>query len=263
MPTILKQGRGTLALSLVTKSGESIPFEYAAAVVKDATGAPRFLISIGRDLTERRRAEEALRRSEAAFREVFESVANGLFIVEVTEDGSFRIADSNQAEERLTTVPRAAVVGKLLADAFPPAIARELHARYSSCLECGSEMAYEESVDLGRGELHFHTTLAPVRDQSGRIRRIIGSTIEITARKQAEREREQLIAELQQALAEIRTLRGIIPICMYCKGIRDDKGSWDRLESYISSHSEAVFSHSICDKCLKEHFPDFKRRPDR
>ncbi len=62
--------------------------------------------------------------------------------------------------------------------------------------------------------------------------------------------------KLQRALDEVKTLSGIIPICMHCKGIRDDKGCWNQLEKYISEHSEAQFSHGICDKCLKEHYPE-------
>jgi hypothetical protein len=62
--------------------------------------------------------------------------------------------------------------------------------------------------------------------------------------------------ELQEANAKIKTLRGIIPICMYCKKIRDDAGLWNRLEKYISENSEALFSHCICDDCLKERYPE-------
>lgn len=63
--------------------------------------------------------------------------------------------------------------------------------------------------------------------------------------------------ELQEAHSKIKTLRGIVPICMHCKGIRDDKGYWNQLEKYITEHSDAQFSHGICDKCLKKHYPDF------
>lgn len=62
--------------------------------------------------------------------------------------------------------------------------------------------------------------------------------------------------DLQKALKEIKSLQGIIPICMHCKQIRDDKGFWNRLEAYIESHSEAQFSHSICEKCLDEYYPE-------
>jgi len=63
--------------------------------------------------------------------------------------------------------------------------------------------------------------------------------------------------ELEKALAEIKTLRGILPICSHCKKIRDDEGYWNQMELYISKHSEAEFSHGICPKCMKEQHPDF------
>jgi uncharacterized protein YhaN len=79
---------------------------------------------------------------------------------------------------------------------------------------------------------------------------------EVTERTLAEKEKEKLIKELQAVLEEIQTLEGVIPICMHCKGIRDDEGSWSRLEEYITQHSDAQFSHGICDDCLKKHYPD-------
>ena len=69
-------------------------------------------------------------------------------------------------------------------------------------------------------------------------------------------EREELIKQLQEANSQIKTLSGIIPICTYCKEIRDDKGYWNRLEKFISEHSTAQFSHGICPKCMKEKHPD-------
>ena len=62
--------------------------------------------------------------------------------------------------------------------------------------------------------------------------------------------------ELKDAQSKIKTLSGIVPICMHCKGIRDDKGYWNKLEKYISEHSEAQFSHGICDDCLEKYHPD-------
>jgi hypothetical protein len=78
----------------------------------------------------------------------------------------------------------------------------------------------------------------------------------IAERAVAEREREKLIDELQAALEEIKTMKGVIPICMHCKGIRDDKGYWNILEKYVSEHSYAQFSHGICDDCMKTHYPE-------
>lgn len=69
-------------------------------------------------------------------------------------------------------------------------------------------------------------------------------------------ERQRLINELQQALSEVKTLSGLLPICANCKKIRDDKGYWNQIESYLHKHSEAKFSHGMCPDCLKQLYPD-------
>jgi PleD family two-component response regulator len=74
--------------------------------------------------------------------------------------------------------------------------------------------------------------------------------------KKAEVERNQLIGELRQALDEVQQLKGIIPICARCKQVRDDGGYWQQVEHYISRHSEAEFSHSLCPDCIHELYPD-------
>ncbi|MDF1824222.1 MAG: hypothetical protein P1U68_06250 [Verrucomicrobiales bacterium] len=80
---------------------------------------------------------------------------------------------------------------------------------------------------------------------------------EIERRKKLEKDKEQLIASLQSALNEVKTLRGILPTCSFCKAIRDDKGEWHRLEEYIRDHSDAQFSHGICEPCAEKHYPEF------
>jgi two-component system cell cycle sensor histidine kinase/response regulator CckA len=76
-------------------------------------------------------------------------------------------------------------------------------------------------------------------------------------RKRAEAEREKLIKELQDAIARINKLNGLLPICAHCKKIRDDKGYWNQIESYIREHSEAEFSHGICPECAQKLYPEF------
>ncbi|MFH0823678.1 MAG: response regulator, partial [Pseudomonadota bacterium] len=79
---------------------------------------------------------------------------------------------------------------------------------------------------------------------------------EIQERKRAEEEKERLIGRLQGALAEVKRLSGLLPICASCKKIRDDKGYWRQIEAYIRDHSEADFSHSICPECAKRLYPE-------
>ncbi|MFH0727066.1 MAG: sensor with HAMP domain protein, partial [Pseudomonadota bacterium] len=68
--------------------------------------------------------------------------------------------------------------------------------------------------------------------------------------------REKMVGELKTALDNIKTLKGLLPICSSCKKIRDDKGYWNQIESYIETHSEAEFSHGICPECAKKLYPD-------
>jgi hypothetical protein len=81
---------------------------------------------------------------------------------------------------------------------------------------------------------------------------------EIEIRKEAEAKKEALIIDLQKTLQEVKTLRGFLPICSSCKKIRDDKGYWNQIESYISAHSSAEFSHGLCPECAKKLYPNFK-----
>jgi PAS domain S-box-containing protein len=74
---------------------------------------------------------------------------------------------------------------------------------------------------------------------------------DITERRQAQHEREQLLRDLQAALAEVKELKKVLPICMYCKNIRDDEDLWQTVETYISHHTNTRFSHGICPACYK------------
>lgn len=73
-------------------------------------------------------------------------------------------------------------------------------------------------------------------------------------------EREKLMAELQETLKHVKTLEGLLPICCYCKDIRDERGFWAPIEYYIKSHSEMEFSHGICPKCAEKHHPDIYKQ---
>ncbi len=89
---------------------------------------------------------------------------------------------------------------------------------------------------------------------------VCGLTIEnarkyelLTNSEQALRQEKE---KVEAALAKVKKLSGLLPICSHCKNIRDDKGYWTRIEAYIQNHSEAEFSHSICRECAKKYYPD-------
>jgi PAS domain S-box-containing protein len=97
-----------------------------------------------------------------------------------------------------------------------------------------------------------------ILDKDGRHLWSIVIHRDVTPIKQAEREREKLIEELQIALSKLKILSGMLPICAKCKKIRDDKGYWNQIETYIQSHTAAEFSHSICPGCADKLYPELK-----
>jgi hypothetical protein len=141
-----------------------------------------------------------------------------------------------------------------------------------SCYRCHVERQYPEGQVRGgisltvpwakvatAGEATRHTLahlglwivgLAGIAGGTNHLKR------QVRARQRVEAERELLIAELQEALANVKTLRGLIPICASCKRIRDDRGFWTRIEQYLEEHSDAEFSHGLCVECVRKLYPD-------
>jgi PAS domain-containing protein len=115
-----------------------------------------------------------------------------------------------------------------------------------------------EKVQLHENEMLRRELEKRVEQRTAELRRTNDDLRnEVEERKRAEREREKVIVQLQQALAQVKKLSGLLPICASCKKIRDDKGYWQQIEAYIRDHSEAEFSHGLCPECAKKLYPDF------
>jgi methyl-accepting chemotaxis protein len=110
---------------------------------------------------------------------------------------------------------------------------------------------------FGRGEMDREIVITS-NDEFGDLARIFNTMIE--KRRQADTERERLILELQEAIKKVKTLSGLLPLCSSCKKIRDDKGYWNQIDAYISEHSDAEISHSLCPECAKKLYPDIWER---
>lgn len=101
-----------------------------------------------------------------------------------------------------------------------------------------------------------HATIVPFMGANGRPTQYVAIRTEITDRKRAEEERERLIGELQHALAEVKTLSGLLPICAVCKKVRDDEGKWNSIETYVARRTQAQFSHGCCPSCAVKFLED-------
>lgn len=199
-------------------------------------------------------AEDALRESELRFRTIYQHIPVG--IEQVTLD--LRIEHANPAYCQMLGYEEKELQGKHLCEITQPDFWPE-NVRQQTRLIQGEIDHYQMETGLvcrdGRivwGLLDANL----IRDAAGQPAYCLGTVVDITARKQAEQEREQLIDELQQALAQVKTLRGLLPICAACKKIRDDQGYWSRVEEYVAQRTEAEFTHSICPECARRLYPE-------
>jgi PAS domain-containing protein len=116
----------------------------------------------------------------------------------------------------------------------------------------GRSESMEEDADLAGQRRTLLVTKGPIKDPSGNITGVFGAGRDITARKRAEEEQQILLRELQAALLEVKTLRGLVTVCANCRRIRNDAGTWQQMESYVREHSQAEFSHGLCPDCARQ-----------
>ncbi len=119
---------------------------------------------------------------------------------------------------------------------------------------------YEVRLKSGRKKSRWAYLSAALIDFGGEKTLLVAFN-DITARKLTELENARLIEDLQKALADVKTLRGLIPICSYCKRIRNDAGWWLQVESYVQQHTEAEFSHGVCPECKEKIYRDLGGEP--
>lgn len=114
----------------------------------------------------------------------------------------------------------------------------------------------EHRCVLASGEVRWIYEAVRIEKLKPNVWHLVGICADVTERRKAEDEREHLIGELQKALAEVKQLSGLLPICASCKRVRDDTGYWNQIDVYIRSHADVQFSHGICPECMARLYPD-------
>ncbi len=233
---------------------------------------------ISRDITERKIAEEQLLKAMEEVKnseDKLKNIINGSAIPQFFIDEDHKVVYWNTALTELTGIKAEEIVGTsnhwkafyqeqrpCLADLLVEGNIKNLPEWYSDkyqkshLVENGFE-ATEFFPNLGKdGKWLFFTAVA-IKNSKGEIIGSLETLEDITESKRAEEQREKFIAELQEALDKIKTLKGLIPICACCKKIRDDQGYWNSVESYIKDHAEVEFTHGICPDCMKKLYPNY------
>lgn len=128
---------------------------------------------------------------------------------------------------------------------------------FKNCYEKGQSYAFDFPLTKATGDtIWIHTKAEPIFKRD-KVVSVVGNIMDITERKQEEIERENLIQDLKNTLNNVKTLSNFLPICSYCKKIRDNNGHWKQIESYIRDHLNVNFSHTICQECARIHYSDY------
>lgn len=229
------------------------------AVFTDCQGSVIGSIGAILDITDRNNTAKELWKSQKRYKDIFDNAIEGIF--QSTLEGRYnavnpalaRMYGYESPEEMLSETTD---IGSQ--EYVDPADRESL---ILLLMQGGVVKDFEVQVKRRDGSPFWISLNAhAVYDADGAVHYIEGIRVDITDRKIMTLERERLVGELQQALADVKTLSGMLPICANCKKIRDDTGYWNRIESYISKRSDAVFTHSICPECIKILYPDLAQK---
>ncbi|MDB6122844.1 MAG: putative sensor protein [Pedosphaera sp.] len=278
-------GFGSLeALRLLKQKGMDIPFIIVSAVIGEDVAVQamkagahdyvmkgklvRLVPAMERELREaanrraRRSAEEAMRRNHEALSylgAIVESSDDAIF--GKTLDG--KILSWNLGAEKMYGYTADEMKGRSISILIPEHRTDELLDVYSK-IKYGERIERHQTTRVRKDGtvIDVSLTLSPIKNATGEVVGVSAIERDITKRKREEQERLKLIDELTQALARIKTLKGLLPICASCKKIRDDRGYWQKVELYISQHTHAEFTHGICPECVQRLYPEYTLRAE-
>lgn len=216
-----------------------------ANVVRDADGRFLHTRSTLVDVTQRARAEAALRDHAEELGDIYRYAPVGYAIL----DPEGRFLRVNEVLAHWHGYSADELVGRPVRDFLRPADMAEFDSGFPGLLAQGATSGVEFAIADGETRRWVALTANVRRGAADEVVAVRATLVDITERKLAEQERERLIGELREALQTVQTLSGLLPICAWCKKVRDDQGYWTQLEAYISKHSEARFSHGICPVC--------------
>ena len=267
---------GAAALRLCRKLSPEVPFIFVSGVLGEENVVE--MIKLGgtdvvlkhrlarlvpaveralREAAERvelEKAQEALRRSEERFRALIENSSDAV----VLTDSKGILMYCTPSLVRLLGYTEEESLGR---NAFEFVHSEDhaltKNARAELLRSRGKTITIQTRVRHKDGSWRWAESVCMnLLDKPG-VQAIVANFRDITERKEAEEEREKLIRELQSALAQVTTLSGLLPICAWCKKIRDDEGYWQDVEGYLRKHSQVDFSHGICPDCVAKYRAEY------
>jgi len=240
---------------IIRKDGSHGIHEMFASMIKDKSGQPIGFRGIAHDITELKKAEDALRESEEKYRTILESIEDGYFEVDIAGNFTF----FNDSLCKIFGYPKDEMMGMNNRDYTNKENAKKLYKTFNEVYRTGEpDKGFDWQIIRKEGtKRHIEASVSLMKDREGQRIGFRGIARDVTEWMRAKETLQQERDKLEDALAKVKTLSGLLPICANCKKIRDDKGYWNQIEVYIRDHSEVDFSHSICPECAKKLYPDF------
>jgi PAS domain S-box-containing protein len=238
----------------ICKDKRAIHISLTVSPIKDSKGNVTGASLIARDITELKQASEQLRQQLDFTSAVTQSLGEGVYAL----DKKGQVTFMNPAAEKILGWTQEELLGQKMHDIihFQRADGTRVPAEECpllSVLHTGQSVRIEDDVFTRKDRtiIQVSYTSSPIMSD-GQVAGAVLAFHDITERKQAEVEREKLIKELQSALSEVKTLQGMLPICSYCKSIRNDQNFWQKVENYITERTDVMITHGICPDCYDE-----------
>ncbi len=242
-----------LPMQALRKDGSEFPVE----IFLSPASIPQvdMVIAVIRDMTEKQASETRLRESLGHLRMSSEAAGVGYWTYEEEKD---RFWCEECFARLFGGVPEDFPNLVSVMDRIHPEDREERQRRALESLERHGKYESEFRVLRPDGSLRWVADLGRYVEGGGKApRTFAGVALDITERKAGEARQAQLILDLQRSLRENRVLRGLLPICSHCKKIRDENDSWQPMEAFIDTRTDAKFSHGICPDCLRKHYSEY------
>lgn len=188
--------------------------------------------------------EAALAQRSSEWTETVDALSDWVCII----DPDFRILRTNLAVESFLGLKREDVLGKTCYKIVHGTDTHIAHCPVPKMVKTLKRAQTEVKLSDGRW---LSVTVDPLTDKRNRLTGAVHMARDITALREIQAEREALIRDLKKALSEVKTIKGLIPICAKCRRIRDDDGAWSSLETYVRNNLDTDFSHGLCPECAR------------
>ncbi len=238
-----------------SKEGKTY-YQAVGFPIVDSTGDLKYVAVQHHDITVHKQSAEEIRQLSQFQESIIDNANIWLNVL----DENANVVIWNKAAEKISGYSREEVYGRAdIWEWFYPdeKYRQEITLKATSIIEGEEIQDFETTITCKDGSIKTMTWYSRnLLDDEGNIVGSIALGVDVSDRRKAENETQKLIKSLQDALEQVRQLKGLLPICAKCKKIRDDKGYWNQIESYIEKHTEALFSHGVCPDCAEKLYGD-------